>query len=90
MFKLKISKSAQKEILTLSKKYARQVVARIDALRLDPEGNDTKMLKGYPLRRADVGEYRIIYYFLEEKVYIEVVGKRNDSEVYRRLKRKWS
>jgi mRNA interferase RelE/StbE len=89
MLNLEISKDAEKEISRLPKKHARQIVRRIDALREEPEASDTKLLKGYPFRRADIGEYRIVYAVVGETLFVEVVGKRNDSDVYRRLKRKW-
>ncbi|AAY61453.1 putative cytotoxic translational repressor of toxin-antitoxin (TA) system RelE [Rickettsia felis str. Pedreira] len=33
-----------------------------------------------------IGEYRIIYRFNETTIYVILVGKRNDSEVYKLLK----
>ena len=38
-------------------------------------------------RRADIGEYRIIYRLEAGVVKVALVGKRNDDEVYRRFKR---
>jgi mRNA interferase RelE/StbE len=34
-----------------------------------------------------VGEYRVVYRYDDESVYVVVCGKRNDDEVYRRLER---
>lgn len=45
------------------------------------------MLKGYDLRRADVGEYRLIYSVESDVLRIFVIGKRNDDEVYKKLRR---
>ena len=46
------------------------------------------MLEGFPnFRRADIGEYRIIYYATNELVYVALVGKRNDDDVYKRFRR---
>jgi mRNA interferase RelE/StbE len=40
-----------------------------------------------PWRRVDIGEYRVIFRFDDSTIYVPVVGKRNDSEVYRHLPR---
>ena len=88
MLRVKISRDAAKTLERLPPKHARQVAGRINALRADPEASDTRQLHGYPLRRADVGEYRVVYIVVGEILHIEVVGKRNDNDVYRRLKRR--
>ena len=53
----------------------------------NPEPHDSKELKGYPYRRADIGEYRIVYRVEGDVLKITVVGKRNDSDVYKKLAR---
>ncbi len=54
----------------------------------DPEPQDSKTLTGYEYRRADIGEYRIVYRYDRECLYVALIGKRNDSDIYKRLKRK--
>ncbi|MGI4752210.1 MAG: type II toxin-antitoxin system RelE family toxin [Janthinobacterium lividum] len=57
------------------------------SLMENPTTNDSKLLVGYPhFHRCDIGEYRIIYNFNESTIYVILVGKRNDSEVYKLLK----
>jgi mRNA interferase RelE/StbE len=88
MYKLDITKSAGKFISKLQAKQYRQVVSAIFRLRENPEPHDSKQLIGRPeYRRADVGEYRIVYRIDEDTVKIAVVGKRNDSEVYKQSDR---
>jgi len=36
---------------------------------------------------VDIGEYRIVYRIEDDTVGICLIGKRNDSEVYKRFKR---
>jgi len=48
---------------------------------------DSEHLTGFPYRRASIGEYRIIYRVEEETLRIPLIHKRNDDEVYKRLKR---
>ncbi len=87
MHKIDITKSAGKFIKKLPPKQYRQVVGTILTLRENPTPHDSEQLTGYPeYQRVDIGEYRIIYRFDKEVVYIAVVGKRNDDEVYKRFK----
>jgi len=53
----------------------------------NPQPHDSKELKGFPYRGTDIGEYRIIYRVEEGVLKIALVGKRNDSAVYRELAR---
>ncbi len=88
MFKLDITKSAGRFIKKLPPKQYRQVVGAILSIRENPTPHDSEQLKGYPeYRRVDIGEFRIIYRFDKETVYIAIVGKRNDDEVYKKFKK---
>ena len=49
---------------------------------------DYSQLKGSLYCRVDSGEYRIIYYFDADTVYVDLIGKRNGDEVYDKLRRK--
>mgnify|MGYP002682641321 CR=1 FL=1 len=83
---LSISKSARKFIDSLAAKQAAQISKKILDFCFDPFPNDSIELKGQQkgYRRADIGEYRIIYRIEDGVVYVHEVGKRNDGEVYRR------
>ncbi|MBT4289537.1 MAG: type II toxin-antitoxin system RelE/ParE family toxin [Deltaproteobacteria bacterium] len=87
MLKIDITKSAGKFIKKLPPKQYRQVVSTIFNLRENPTPQDSKKLIGYSeYYRVDIGEYRIIYRFDSEILYIALVGKRNDDQVYRQFK----
>jgi len=73
---------------TLPAKQFRQVVTKAFELMANPEPQDSKPLIGYEYRRADIGEYRIVYRFDRDLLYVALIGKRNDSDIYKRLKRK--
>lgn len=78
-------------IATLPPKIAQQITRKILALAENPFPSDSSQLKGYnALFRIDSGEYRIIYRYQEKEntVVILLIGKRNDDEVYRELRRK--
>ncbi len=88
MLKIDITKSVGKFIKKLPQKQYRQVVSTMFNLRETPTPHDSKQLIEYPeYQRADIGEYRIIYRFDSEVLYIALVGKRNDDEVYRQFKK---
>jgi mRNA interferase RelE/StbE len=74
----------------LQPKIAAQIAKKVLSLNIDPLPVDSKELSGYPgYFRVDSGEYRIVYQFnpSEDLVQIILVGKRNDDEVYKQLKR---
>lgn len=74
----------------LQPKITAQIAKKVLTLNLDPLPADSKELKGYPgYYRVDSGEYRIVYRFDSEEDLVEVilVGKRNDDEVYKQLRR---
>jgi len=86
MHKIDMTKSSGKFIKKLPPKQYRQVVGTILSLRENPTPHDSKKLKGSPeFQRVDIGEYKIIYRFDKDTVFIAVVGKRNDDEVYKRF-----
>ncbi len=86
MLKLLVSKKAQKFLDDLPPKQFRQIVKKVFSLLENPIPHDSKELIGYPFLRSDIGEYRIIYDVQHDTLRLIVVGKRNDDEVYRRLK----
>ena len=87
MLKLDIKKPALDCLTELQAKQFRQVMLNIIRLTKDPYPNDSEKLTGYPYHRIDIGEFRIIYDVEnEETVRIILAGKRNDDEVYKRLR----
>lgn len=87
MAKLLLSRRARDFLDSLPAKQFRQVALRVFDLLKDPVAPDTKQLTGYPYRRADCGEYRIVYALDSDTVTVLLVGKRNDSDVYKQLRR---
>ena len=85
---LDIKPRAIKFIKSLPPKHKRQVKDHILSLIKNPIPHDSKKLTGYePYMRVDIGEYRIIYRYEKNTVTVILVGKRNDDEVYRIMKR---
>jgi len=75
----------------LQPKIAAQIAKKIFGLAVEPKPQDSAALKGYDdLLRVDSGEFRIVYRHdeAEDVVLIVLIGKRNDDEVYKLLRRK--
>jgi mRNA interferase RelE/StbE len=87
MLNIDFSSAAIKLLKKLSGKPAKQIKKKIEELRTKPYPQDSAKLVGYPYHRADSGEYRIIYRINGDTLEIKIVGKRNDDEVYKKLKR---
>jgi mRNA interferase RelE/StbE len=89
MRKLDITRDAYKFLSDLAAKQYRQIGQKMLALLSDPQPADCGPVKGYDgYWRVDFGEYRIVYRFDEDTVYVVLIGKRNDDEVYKQLARK--
>ena len=87
MLRIDLAKRVEKFQQRLPAKHRRQIAERILALAVEPAAQDAKALQGSEFRRADSGEYRIVYRLVGAVQQIALVGKRNDDEVYRQLKR---
>lgn len=87
MRNLNLSNDAANFVTGLEAKQARQVWNKIVALMKDARPHDSIDI-GEGRFRADIGEHRIVYSFNDTTLNVSVVGKRNDDEVYKKLKRK--
>ena len=88
MLKVKLTKQAENFLSKIPAKHANQISKRILALQENPESLQTIELQGIsPFRRLKSGEYRIVYKIEDGVIYIPIIGKRNDDEVYDMLKR---
>ena len=88
MRKVSLSKDAEKFLLRLPPKQSGQISRKLKDLEENPLPPDASKLKGYPFMRTDFGEFRIIYEVMQKTVDVYLIGKRNDDEVYKKLKRK--
>ncbi|MEK7645314.1 MAG: type II toxin-antitoxin system RelE/ParE family toxin [Patescibacteria group bacterium] len=88
MLEIDLSKVSEKFLKKLPPKQRRQVAEKVYTLAENPQASDTSLLRGYEeYYRADIGEYRIIYRWSKECLHVTLIGKRNDGDVYRKLKR---
>ncbi|HEY4487306.1 MAG TPA: type II toxin-antitoxin system RelE/ParE family toxin [Candidatus Paceibacterota bacterium] len=87
MLELDLKNRASKFMRKLPPKHRRQIASKILALRDDPRPPDSEQLTGFKYRRADIGEYRIVYRVEGASLLIPLIGKRNDDDVYKKLRR---
>ncbi|MEO3704505.1 type II toxin-antitoxin system RelE family toxin [Trichormus azollae] len=74
----------------LQPKIGAQIAKQVLALNVDPLLADSEQLSGYQgFYRVYSGEYLIVYRFFSEQDLLEVIllGRRNDDDTYKRLKR---
>ena len=83
---LSLSKASVRFLDRLPPKQYRQVTRKIIMLMADPRPTDAELLKGYEYSRVTVGEYRVIFDVRDGVLRVMAIGKRNDDQVYRRLR----
>ncbi len=84
------STESEKYLRKLPNKISSQILKKILSLPEQPFPQDSKQLKGNSKDlnyRVDSGEYRIIYRLIDNNIYIVLIGKRNDDEIYKKFKR---
>jgi mRNA interferase RelE/StbE len=84
-----LEKRVKKFISKLPPKPQKQIAKALLSLTNNSLPHNAKQLSGYnPYIRLAVGEYRIIYKLDESKdhIYVVLIGKRNDGDVYKQFK----
>ncbi|MDO8683994.1 MAG: type II toxin-antitoxin system RelE/ParE family toxin [Armatimonadota bacterium] len=78
-----LTKNALDFIKKMQHKHAKQVLLKILELCGNPTPPDSQKLEGNSegYRRADIGEYRIVYRVAGDILEVLLIGKRNDDEV---------
>lgn len=80
-----ISPQAEKKLRKLQKLEQIAIAKKIRQISID-EGNIATKLKGYKdVYRVRMGDFRIVYRFIDENLRIILIGRRKD--IYEELKR---
>lgn len=88
MLRIDLSRQAEKFLNSLPPKHARQIAEHLLSLQKDPEATESIELKGYaPFRRMKSGEYRVVFRNEGDTIFVALIGKRNDDDIYRQLQR---
>ncbi len=86
MLLINLSRQADKLLTTLDAKQFKQIVKTIFSLAKEPMQSDIKKMISQTVHeyyRKDIGEYRLIYRITDKVLYIALVGKRNDDDIYK-------
>ena len=85
-YRLRIKKSAAKELEAIARKSDRQRVAkRVASLAVDPRPPGCKKLSGAERYRVRQGSYRIVYSIEDEDLVVYVIKIGDRKSVYRAL-----
>lgn len=83
--KLNFSKTALKNLLTISINKRKAILEKLEQLKLNPnkENNNIKKLIGHDGYRLRVGDYRVIYRINKGKLEILIINVDVRGEVYK-------
>ena len=85
-YKIRIKKSAKKELTRLSRPAQRKVVRAIDKLADNPRCSMAeKITGGEGSYRIRAGDYRIIYRIFDDEVVVFVIAIGHRREIYRNI-----
>ena len=83
-YKLRIKKSAAKELEAISRKAdRRRIISRIEALAENPRPDGCRKLSGSERYRTRQGSYRIVYAIEDKQLVVYVVKIADRKSVYR-------
>jgi mRNA interferase RelE/StbE len=84
MYSIDYSKASRKAMKSMPRNTARLVMAKIEALAIDPysPNNNVRKLTNHPGYRLRVGDWRVVYLIHEQALMIAVVRIAPRGEVY--------
>ena len=82
-YRLRIKKSATKEIEKISQPVRIRVVQAIEKLAQNPRPVGSQKLSGQEKFRIRVGNYRVLYEIIDDELIIFVVKVAHRKDVYR-------
>lgn len=81
-YSVTFKKSVAKDLRSIPNQDVKRILARIDALAINPRGEGCIKLSGQECYRVRQGIYRIIYEIVEERLIVTVVKVAHRSSVY--------
>ncbi len=82
LYKVLLSKTAQKQLDKLTNTAARPVLEAIKGLAQNPRPHGCKKLKGRNGYRIRKGDYRIIYDVYDKELVVDVIALGHRREIY--------
>jgi mRNA interferase RelE/StbE len=82
-YQIIISKTAQKQLDSLSNHIANPIIETIKSLSLNPRPNGFKKLKGRDGYRIRKGYFRIVYEIYDKVLVVEVISVGHRKSIYK-------
>lgn len=82
-YRVEIEPPARRALARLPRKIAARIIRRLEALAEDPRGMGAVKLSGHNAYRVRVGDYRIIYAVLDDRMLVLVVEIGHRRDIYR-------
>ena len=82
-YKVELKRSAAKEIEKLPQKVLHRIIEKIQLLSTDPRPHGCKKLSGEEKYRIRIGEYRVLYEIVDDRLIVYVVKVSHRKDVYR-------
>ncbi|MFB3891679.1 MAG: type II toxin-antitoxin system RelE/ParE family toxin [Phycisphaerae bacterium] len=82
-YRIEYMPAATRALRRLDKTIQRRIVARIEHLSGNPRPFGAVKLSGHDTFRIRIGDYRVIYAIVDERMVVLVVETGNRREVYR-------
>lgn len=84
MWSIELSRDATKALLRMPRSDARRIRERLDELALDPWSiRSVKRLTDHPGFRLRVGDWRVVYVLLEDRLVVQVVRIAQRGKAYK-------
>jgi mRNA interferase RelE/StbE len=89
-YEVRFERAADRDLDRLPSEVQRRVIARIEALAVDPRPPGAEALGGplHGLTKLRVGKYRISYEIDDERGVVSIMEVGHRRDIYRRLKRR--
>ncbi len=84
MYKIELTKSAEKGIKSIAKSAIKRVSSKIDSLAENPRPQGSKKLKGEELWRVRIGNYRVVYFIKDIVKIVEIVRIGHRKDIYQK------
>ncbi len=84
MWSIELSRDATKALLRMPRSDAHRIRERLDELVLDPwSARKAKKLTDHPGFRLRVGDWRVVYVLIEDRLIVQVVRIARREKAYR-------
>jgi mRNA interferase RelE/StbE len=83
MFEIQFSKKALKQLKNLPRLISKRIMEKIELLKENPFNQRITKLSGQSYFRFRVGDYRVIFAIMKEKLFILIVKIGHRKKIYK-------